>query len=475
MKRLFIFLLVLIMTLSLVSCKKMPESIILLGRNNDQMLEAASGNEEEKSVAKMLHVPERMILSVTDEKGNISVNVDANILLPDVDRIPIVQVHARDFTQEEADNILGYFIGEAAFDDRFEAGYSSEEEKLMGWMEELARETDPNKREIIQLSIHKFKSAGIVVPDTPHEILPASKVFVPTEQGAAKITGYSRNGENHKYLSILNHLDENKNILLYTCEQKGYADIGHEANYYSEASKGNLEKLGLGAAEQVPLTISSEDAKDKATEALQALNISDMQLYSLEEVWGGTFLRSNNGIAKQQEHHAYRLEFVRSLEGVPLTYTKNNINRSMVQIDERTGERIAVGWSYERVMFIIDDEGIIEFLWESPYKVVEQVTSHTKLIPFEDIESIFSTMILVTHAPYGQYGGGVELSLNIDEVELGMMRIQDKNGPGTGLIVPVWDFFGTMTLGGEELLKEHTSYLTINAIDGSIINRAQGY
>jgi hypothetical protein len=474
MKRIFIFLLASIITFGLTACQKQPGSQIVVGRNNDRLLEVAFGNEEEKkSIAEMLKVPERMILSVTDAKGGVFANVNADIFLPDTDSIPVVQVSGRDFTQEEADRILAYFIGDAAFNDRYEEGYSAEEEKLMQWMEELSKETDPDKQEAIRQDIDKFKSAGIAVPDKPHEILPASKVFEQAAQGATQITGYSRDGENHKYLSITNHLAENKNMLLYTCEQKGYADIGHEASYYPEAGKGDLEKLGLGAAEQMPLAISPEDAKNKAVEALQALNISDMELYSCEEVWGGAFL--HGGISEQQERHAYRLEFVRSLGGTLLTYAENNINRSAVQIDEGTGERLAASWPYERVMFIIDDTGIVEFLWESPYEVTEQVMENTKLLPFEDIEAIFSTMILITNAQYGQYGADVKLTFHIDEVRLGMMRIQDKNSPETGLIVPVWDFFGTMTLDGQDLLTEHISHLTINAIDGSIIDRRRGY
>lgn len=470
MKRIFIFLLASIMTFSLAACQKTPGSPIVVGKNNDQMFEAASGNEEEKkSIAEMLNVPERMILSAIDAKGDVSADVDADIFLPDTDSIPVVRVRGRDFTQEEADHVLAYFIGDAAFNDRYEAGYSSEEERLMQWTEDLSKETDPDKLEAIQRSIDKFKSSGIAVPDKPHEILHASKVFEPTKRGAAQITGYSRDGENHKYLSISNHLAENKNMLLYTCEQKGYADIGHEANYYPEASKGDLKKLGLDAAEQMPLAISPEEAKSKAAEALRALNISDMELYSCEEVWGDAFLQG--GIVEHQERHAYRLEFVRSVGGALLTYAINNIDRSSVQIDERTGERLAPSWPYERVMFIIDDTGIVEFLWESPYEVTEQMVENTKLMPFEDIQAIFSTMILVTHA---QHGVDVKLAFSIDRVRLGMMRIQDKNSPGTGLIVPVWDFFGTMALGGQDLLTER-SHLTINAIDGSIIDRMQGY
>lgn|GEM_PF-1362176 len=435
------------------------------------LLNTVSANtKDKKSITEMLQAPKRMKLSVTDQKGDISVDVDADIIIPDIDSISVVRVTKRDFTQEEANRVIDYFIGDADFNDRYEVGYSSEEQRLMQWINELPKITNPAEKEKIQRSIDKFKSAGIKVPDKPHEVLPASKVFKQTENGVAQIKGYSKEGSNHKYLTISNNLAENKNILLYTCEQNGYADSGYGGNYFSEAGKVNLEKLELGAAEKIPLSISPEDAINKAVKALQALKISDMELYSCEEVWGGTFLKG--GTVKQQEHHAYRLEFVRNIGGALITYTENKIERTSVEIDERTGKRLAESWPYERVMFIIDDTGIVEFLWESPYKVTEQEVEHARLMPFKDIEAVFSKMILVTHA---QNYAGVKLNFNIDQVRLGMMRIQDKNGTGTGVIVPVWDFFGIMAIDGEKIPERNVSYLTINAIDGSIINRMKGY
>ena len=471
MKRIFILLLASIMLFSLASCQKASGSLMVIEQNNDMMLKMASGNDKgKKTLHEMLNIPERMILSLSDSAGDINLNVDADIILPDTDSIPIVKVRGRNFTQEEADRIIEYFIGDAAFNDRFEAGYTYDEEKLMHWTEELSKETDPDRRKSLQRDIDKFKSAGITIPDKPHDILPASKVFEPTKYGAMQIKGYSKDGNNHKYLIISNHLAENKNMVLYTCEQKGYADIGHEGTYNSAASKSDLKKLGLETADQVPLSISPEDARNKAFDALRAMNISNMGLFSCEEVWGEAAL--SGSIAKRQEHHAYRLEFVRNIGGALLTYTENNINRTLVEIDERTGKRLASSWPYERVMFIIDDTGIVEFLWESPYEIAEQVVENAKLLSFDDIKAIFSKMIFVTHA---QHGEEAKLTFNIDRVQLGMMRIQDRYNPGTGLIVPVWDFFGTMTLNGNKINTGHTSHLTVNAVDGSIINRMKGY
>jgi hypothetical protein len=59
------------------------------------------------------------------------------------------------------------------------------------------------------------------------------------------------------------------------------------------------------------------------------------------------------------------------------------------------------------------------------------------------------------------------------------MRISDKNNIDNCLIVPVWDFFGRITQERNGEISSdpnlHYSQLTINAIDGSIINRQRGF
>lgn len=72
--------------------------------------------------------------------------------------------------------------------------------------------------------------------------------------------------------------------------------------------------------------------------------------------------------------------------------------------------------------------------------------------------------------------------INIDRITLGYMKIYD---PGldstTGLLVPVWDFFGSREMynsdGGEPYTMAYptASFLTINAADGNVINRNYGY
>ena len=61
-----------------------------------------------------------------------------------------------------------------------------------------------------------------------------------------------------------------------------------------------------------------------------------------------------------------------------------------------------------------------------------------------------------------------------------MMRIMRQDKPGEYLMVPVWDFIGnreTIYDGQSQgwLPFGDQSYVTINAIDGSVVHRDWGY
>ena len=57
------------------------------------------------------------------------------------------------------------------------------------------------------------------------------------------------------------------------------------------------------------------------------------------------------------------------------------------------------------------------------------------------------------------------------------MRVHEKDSMYTSLLIPVWDFIGTTTPGGKPMDDNAEEYvlLTVNAIDGSIIDRTLGY
>ena len=65
------------------------------------------------------------------------------------------------------------------------------------------------------------------------------------------------------------------------------------------------------------------------------------------------------------------------------------------------------------------------------------------------------------------------MSVQVTDVRLIYTRISEKDSFDTGLVVPVWNFEGTIT--DEYGHKNKGTVLSINAIDGSVINQELGY
>ena len=465
--------------LFLAGCQSTPEKPIVQGKDSEQLIDTAKSDASGKTIIEMLNVPDKLEVSAADGSGRTTVNANAEIIIPDVQGISITRVKERNFTQAEADRILAYFIGDSEFNDRYKAGYSSEIERLIFWKSELAKETDPQKRADLQASIEKFESAGFTVPDGPQEIEPASRILAHGEQAVSQIFGYSALDGNNRFLNIINNPVDHENTVVYTSEKNGYAM--NPGDYYYENMKQNVEKVGFDPAtlSQAQLNMTKEAAEAKAQEALLALGIDGMALATIDDVWGGT--RLEGGVAESQARHAYKLRYTRSVNGTPTTYTDNKIVGNMVEVNEMTNETFSYDWRYECVQFVIDDTGIVEFVWESPYDVVETVVESAALKQFDEIESVFSKMILVTNVSHQE---GVSISFNISRAQLGLTRVMEKDKYDSALLIPVWDFFGTLSIeytdsNGQKqtdtLDEIHTSQLTINAIDGSIIDRTRGY
>lgn len=106
--------------------------------------------------------------------------------------------------------------------------------------------------------------------------------------------------------------------------------------------------------------------------------------------------------------------------------------------------------------------------------------ANTKLLSFDKIQDIFEKMSLIVdneidYNPVWDSSGGMEY--HITTVRLGLVCVREKN-IDTGLLVPAWDFLGyergrmsSDTNWRTVNTNELEPYLTINAIDGNIIER----
>lgn len=165
-------------------------------------------------------------------------------------------------------------------------------------------------------------------------------------------------------------------------------------------------------------------------------------------------------------------------------------------------------WMPEFLQLGYTEGRLVDFSYIEPVEISDYSDEALFLLPFEEIRQIFENTIgekmvgagndtdKVTENQDGivtvwkQYPDTVfdNVAVNIHKVRLGYMRVRDEEaltaGTKEGLLIPVWDFFGTWTASGtqengktvgEKMESEDISLLTIDARDGTVLQRMVGY
>lgn len=233
--------------------------------------------------------------------------------------------------------------------------------------------------------------------------------------------------------------------------------------YSEEKEKPTEESIGL----------SLDEAKKLVKEKVEKMGITDLQFsnwnYAVCKSFEGDNSLGNFG-------NGYRIDYARTINGVPVTQTI--ADGGALEDMDSTMET----WSYESLCFYVDKDGIESMTYSNPYTIGKIKTENLNLLSFSEVMKIYEKMMVVTNADNMQYENS--RVYNIDRIVLGYARIYEPSTDAhTGILIPVWDFFGSMTSESEyngetesNTSKDpNESFLTINAVDGSIIDRNLGY
>ncbi|MDL2258962.1 DUF6034 family protein [Eubacteriales bacterium OttesenSCG-928-K08] len=473
MKRLLFALLSLL--LLLCACQKTPESPIVVGKNTEQMLEAAQredkGNTDEESIDlyARLGAPKEYTAELVSKKEKLLVQVGAQVLLPDCE-LPIVRVQPAEFTLDQARHFAKVLLGADAnyidydFGDEThtKAVYARKIEKLRAGIanwDQVGQYVFDLQYYTVEEAEQALSALLVKAADAP-ERLPAimpdfawSMPQVFTEDGEVQTT------DTNLYLcampddAIYSSLDIGNNL-----EYAGYSDVTYQRDTFIPVST-----MGSRTQDVTGLLQTTEaEAYMMAEATVRALGLegfvcsaSQQTLYDHIRVDPPAF---------------YHFMFTRQINGAVETYTNASESNSVYSSP----------WHYEKIHILIDDSGILLLNYHSPYELLETVMEETELLPFTQIQAIFEKMVVIVNnevddnAVWDESG---KLLYTITSVRLGLMSIPEKN-KNTGLLVPVWDFMGyskgrmdaTHDWGYGSTNELH-SFLTINAIDGSIIER----
>lgn len=114
--------------------------------------------------------------------------------------------------------------------------------------------------------------------------------------------------------------------------------------------------------------------------------------------------------------------------------------------------------------------------FQNPHEIVNELDM-VELLPFEQISEIAFALLPLKYASFER--DHIAVNLYVNELQLGYMFVMSRNQPEYYELIPVWDFYGYEVYesrNGKTVYEDaYTSLLTINAIDGTVIDRAYGY
>lgn len=435
---------------------------------NQAMLLEKSAQPQESAYT----FPEKFTGDWTGQEGKLTIHADAQVVAELGTALPTATVEPREFTQEDVDNLLkvllkgeplyGYTQTKQECQDSIDYANSDQWHGDPDAPEQTPEELEERRQGIIAYYTEKMKTApeekpvihGFYDSDEPNEV-----------SGTATVDGIKW------CVSIWNNL----------------GDFFTNASIIREDYKYRDYDIPLPEA-------SKEEAVAQGNALMQELGFDNFVLVDAQQ-WSPQ-LPKDNGV--------WRLYYAPTVNGFPVPGVRQDTTQThdgtvyqdcqywYYSASEETNPD-TVAWELENIYLDVGKDGILSFNWTAPstQPVVQQAQS--ALLPFEEIASIANTMLPeVIVGPketpltqLDQYNGfETRMDVDITKVSLSLMRIRDK-GSLQGTIVPVWDFWGTSdwydaepnAYGYQEkgMNYEFQPMLTLNAVDGTVVDRQLGY
>lgn len=481
------FIMILAVLMLLCACQPTPEEDFVVSKlDQQQMIEKAqedavyasptaeavytTGDPEKQGVDwyERLGAPETYATQLKSAGGHLTVEVDAKVILPDVE-LPIAHVSPRRFSDDDAKRIVRALFGENPkclsphSDIMSKAMY---DRQIAQWKEDLDHweeygnviwdwyGTKAEFEKALQELILKASNA----PET-------LETFAPTYEWESFVwetaSGKKTYGDRLMDTIVLREDGTRSRLHIYDG-----AAVMRSSIIYSRDLDGGLDYWDDDAAEWPnEMTITEDEAR-----LIAETTLKEMGFEHLLCAFSKTTRSYRSGITREGLPYrpCWAFVFTPAVNGAALTYTyrtdveNTDYNRS---------------WNYERCYILVDEQGIAALEYSDICAPDEVTVEASSLLPFDKIIEIFEKMVLIVE----NYADALnrEQTYSITSVRLGMVSIPEQNGEG-GYMVPCWDFMGDpFPLSefpefwqdmGWSLDGSH-SFLCINAIDGSIIRR----
>ncbi len=455
---------------SLVACQKTPESPIVIGKNSELLIEKATETDSMASAVensdRITGAPERYQVELMNPQGNLLIHVDAAIEVPDVQTMSVARMIPREFTSEDVRRLYDSFcLGTTSIGSDPVLTKAFQLRSYQDYLDMQKANVYPDMQ---YESMEEFDAA---IADFTQNLNELPDEFTPVDPDF----NFNAKGFASCYVS-------RSNALVSQISVKN-ADGLSSASYYRDIYERNFIDALRGAATDryslvqdqryVSPALDMDSARSIAIDTVASIVLKNFSIAAERKtcLWDVT-----STVPTDTLKGAYEFILTPTINGVPFTYANweaNNQDNQSNQYDKP--------WFYEKVRVIVDNDGLNSFVWDAPYQSIEPITDKASLLPYSQIQSIFARMMPIAFHHYNSADLETTCNVNIKRITLGYMRIKEQNAEGSGLIIPVWDFFGSYDRSDDpegttpQGSDGYESLLTINAVDGSIIDRTAGY
>lgn len=453
-------LLTLVLTAS--SCQKTPDAPFVTNKTDGKLEETILSSDPPVENLK----PEAdWQEQLTSTDNNVTININAVVEAPEVNEIPVVSCVPHYFTLEEVKNTINLFYGDATL---YDNSLSDQ-----GWLETeiIKRKAD---LEYLKRNGEYPEEEGVDVQPAPvtnleEEIIWLEDMIAGLEVDYQAVSVQSsgiaeiKMKENDYGAETVNVRDgHTPPMQFYTFNDKNFNDAAME---YEVTGSDISSSTPLGTSEQLDIATSREEAERKALEAAYSCGISECKVMSA-------------GTAQVGDQKSYVFTLGRLIDGVPCIPILNYEGTRSYGTD---GKEYREPWKQENIQVVVNDKGVVGFLWEYPPEIRKVLNENVAVMPYDEIKEIAKSQLQRSQtADQFELSQNVDKTIEINKIVLNMMRVAEKDSPDSYYYLPVWDFLGGTVVSAAEISEDavpvsEKSFLTINAIDGSIVDRGLGY
>ncbi len=437
----------------LAGCQSTPEKSAVVQKNDlDQQImqtaNPASSNETED------------IWQETLEQDGVKVVIDATVEIPDVASWPVIKVTPYGFTEQDAQKAVDVFmqgqpiyeadnvrskadieqdiiwvnqqIEKAETDDRFDLGFLEAELKDYQEQYNKAPEKEPEREQ----STLKFKTN----PDPNAEV--SRSIYVQADLGDSTPAKFCVDVSDDCLFSGLTFIRYNNHRTFYDPYEATETLVG--------------------------LNVSKKDALKTAQDILKKMGVGEVTLVYAQagvDDYGFRLSAFSDTVSDPSRKKCYIFYFSRVVQGIPVTYAEYT-NGISTDDNGATYDRV---WHNELIEVLVDDSGVLRLEWQNPCTIGETLNENVKLQDFEEIKDIFRKQMFFEKT--WSVTSADKSGITIKRAVLGLMRVRMKENEYA--YMPVWDFIGDWESDAQTV--ENLSFLTVNAVDGSVINQELGY